>query len=387
MVCKLVTLAIILYSFNGSDGIIHSNPRSFGKPPKYFDPEYTINKVSLTQRGYIQFLRYITEVPPLTEYTFCIWMRSHNLTHNHPILSYSKHEEERRIRVWISPYGKNVNLEILNQQVFEVPVNLVEGHWYHICQSWSSNQGAWHLYFNGKLKSSGIFPKLRGAIIQGGGDIVVGQEYTDFDKGLEDGIEGDIFGFNFVLSSSSNYFKQANFISKKQYEPPRRTNSYGGLSYEKHQQLYPISSVGPELTTESLGQDTTTSNQVQLDEVPDVVSYLGAPANRDPKGLLDIFRNTFDFFDEEPTKIKVVQVLKPKRQTFYNPLQRSSPSRVSNDISEVRKPLGLLLVEMSFDCGFKKGAPLNGKGVLINWTKSPVRVFGGAILKSVPPFC
>lgn len=33
--------------------------------------------------------------------------------------------------------------------------------------------------------------------------MVVGQEYTDFDKGLEDGIEGEIYGFNFVLSSAT----------------------------------------------------------------------------------------------------------------------------------------------------------------------------------------
>lgn len=65
--------------------------------------------------------------------------------------------------------------------------------------------------------------QLRGLVIPGGGDIVVGQEYTDFDKGnwfkiynlyenyienlsflgLEDGIEGEIYGFNMILSSTT----------------------------------------------------------------------------------------------------------------------------------------------------------------------------------------
>jgi len=35
-------------------------------------------------------------------------------------------------------------------------------------------------------------------ILPGGGDVVVGQELTDFNKGLDDGIEGEIFGFNMV---------------------------------------------------------------------------------------------------------------------------------------------------------------------------------------------
>jgi hypothetical protein len=37
-------------------------------------------------------------------------------------------------------------------------------------------------------------------VIPGGGDVVVGQEYTDFDKGLDDGIEGEVFGFNLLTS-------------------------------------------------------------------------------------------------------------------------------------------------------------------------------------------
>ncbi|KAG5899333.1 hypothetical protein JTB14_029284 [Gonioctena quinquepunctata] len=413
MVRDLLALVLLFYLMEKSDGIIYGNPKNYAISPKYPDSGYTINKVVLTQRGYIQFLKYITEVPPLTDYTFCIWLRSHNLTHSHPILSYSKHEEERLIRVWIGPHGKNIHLEILNQPVFEVPINIEENHWNHICQSWSSQQAAWHLYFNGKLKSSGYMPKLRGSVIKGEGDIVVGQEYTDFDKGLNDGIEGDIFGFNFVLASSSVPLKHTtNFISRKQYDLPRRYHPYREKPHTVPLPLYPpISPPPPDpvLSTNSIqrgassasqglafnqGSDT---NQISssikvspdtIDDVPDVLSYFKVHGNRDPKGLLDMFQNAFSFFEAEPsTKIKVVQVYKPKRQTSYNPLQRSGPSRVLNDIHEVRQPLGLLLVELSFNCGYRKGAPLDGKGVLINWTKSPVRVFGGAILKSVPPFC
>lgn len=49
----------------------------------------SLYKVKLTQRGYIQFLRYIADIPPLQEYTFCLWFMSKNLTHSHPLFSYS----------------------------------------------------------------------------------------------------------------------------------------------------------------------------------------------------------------------------------------------------------------------------------------------------------
>lgn len=42
------------------------------------------------------------------------------------------------------------------------------------------------------------FFQYQGTYVPGGGDIAVGQELTDADKGLDDGIEGEVFGFNMV---------------------------------------------------------------------------------------------------------------------------------------------------------------------------------------------
>lgn len=66
-----------------------------------------------------------------------------------------EHEEKRLIRVWISPGGSHINLEILEVPLFRIPVRFVENEWTHVCQSWSSNHAAWSLYLNGKLKASG----------------------------------------------------------------------------------------------------------------------------------------------------------------------------------------------------------------------------------------
>ncbi|RZC14223.1 neuronal pentraxin receptor-like [Asbolus verrucosus] len=307
--------------------------------------DITIHKVSFTQKGYIQFLKYISHVPPLTEYTFCIWVRSNNLTYSHPLLSYSKHEEERLIRVWISPHGTDINLEILEHHLFKIPIHFVENHWYHICQSWSSYQASWNLYLNGKLKSSGIEPQLRGVIIKGDGDIVVGQEYTDFDKGLDDGIEGDVFGFNFVLSPTS-FAPIVDFPLRRHYQ--RREEGLHKL---------------PPLISRP------------ANDVPGVLSYFTIEPNRRQKGIVDVFNDVFNFFD--PPTIRVQK----NKQVRFGP-------RIINDIDDFTpKPTGLKLVELSYNCFLGRGAPLSGEDVLISWTRSPVRVFGGAILKTIPPFC
>ena len=38
---------------------------------------------------HLQFLRWELPVPEFTEFTFCLWMKSNDLTHSHPIFSYS----------------------------------------------------------------------------------------------------------------------------------------------------------------------------------------------------------------------------------------------------------------------------------------------------------
>lgn len=70
------------------------------------------------------------------------------------------HEHDRLIRVWITPQGTHIKLELLKVPVFSVPVYLKEHKWYHICQSWSSQYGAWSLYMDGKLKARGNKPQV-----------------------------------------------------------------------------------------------------------------------------------------------------------------------------------------------------------------------------------
>lgn len=73
---------------------------------------------------------------------------------------FAVHEHDRLIRVWITPQGTHIKLELLKVPVFSVPVYLKEHKWYHICQSWSSQYGAWSLYMDGKLKARGNKPQV-----------------------------------------------------------------------------------------------------------------------------------------------------------------------------------------------------------------------------------
>nr|CAD7586414.1 unnamed protein product [Timema genevievae] len=203
-------------------------------------------KVLLTQQGYIQFLKYDVQLPQLQDFTFCLWFKTLNFTYPHPLFSYSRKpppvhpteiqnfdlpvlgvlaqhdwrvsqlrhredEKDRLIRSWLTPPPyPSIHLEVLGHEVMDVAMHVETGRWYHVCQAWSGSEGKWGLHVNGRLRAAGdhwqveynvvegTYGTLRGLRIPGGGDVVVGQEYTDFDKGLDDGIEGEVFGFNLV---------------------------------------------------------------------------------------------------------------------------------------------------------------------------------------------
>ncbi|GJQ69956.1 hypothetical protein Trydic_g22479 [Trypoxylus dichotomus] len=286
---------------------------------------------------------------------------------------------------------------------------------------------------------------MRSVKIPSGGEIVVGQEYTDFDKGLDDGIEGDIYGFNLLLAAASSgvtpltvpekppplYLHQNDLGLRRQLHlqplpsrPKRPLNIYRGSAPQFSSHAYdpnydanltPPKATGTEITTQTV-------------DVPEVLSYFDKNVNiRQPKGIFgEIGKSVLNMFSvfepEKPVHLKPPPVELngiPQHQVgqlnygfYYAPKHSShnshysqqhelySPStlftansRILHHHQEVgdglsSKPLGLILIELSYgNCALGKGSPVNDKRLLISWTKTPVRVFGGAILKSVAPFC
>ncbi|KAF5283749.1 hypothetical protein FQR65_LT02643 [Abscondita terminalis] len=383
---KFAIIVIILYWNNGNANISNYKHPGLGianSIPNHSKLNTLISTVSLTQSGYIQFLRYIVDVPVITEFTFCLWIKSKNLTYAHPLLSYSEHEKTRYIRSWISPQGKEINLAVLENQVFTIATNFQEKRWYHICQSWDSSKGFWAFYLNGNLVLSNHDNKLKGLKIPEGGDLVVGQEYTDFDKGLDDGIDGDIYGFNLILSSTRS---------------SRNKNVF--LPYGIQNRAYDID----HSNNKPIPINTYDNSINNYEEIPTVLSYF-IGANRAPRNMLDdgknLLYNFFQIFDSpEIIRIKTVHDYSSNNEQLRTnglrngmmlselAVKRIGGNGIVSDLDGInQKPLGLQLVELSYNCALRKGSPIEHKKVLVSWTRTPVRVFGGAILKNVRPFC
>lgn len=256
------------------------------------------------------------------------------------------------------------------------------------------------------------FEKARGQILPKEGDIVVGQEYTDFDKGLDDGIEGDIFGFNMVLASTSapqkGHWNQKEpvFNVHRRISIPEKIKGHyiveGGPLYIRRT---PKSVEQQEDNFFTNNNNTSTSTEAQ--SISDSAENLNNDSNsrREKRQSYNMYPMSFVRYVLAPPQKLIKPVypyLYPNNQYAYRytlpqiektmvppmPTFRSKISRIANDIPVYTfKPLGLQLVELSYDCAKGKGAPLTGKDVLISWRKTPVRVFGGAILKKVDPFC
>ncbi|XP_033327338.1 uncharacterized protein LOC117220953 [Megalopta genalis] len=294
-----------------------------------------MHKVVLTQKGYIQFLRWELPVPELTEFTFCLWLESVDLTHPHSIFSYSKDEKERLVRAWISSHGRSVHLEIGGTEVFAASTDIHENRWYHLCQSWENQAGRYALWVNGHLWVQGRSEETIGHVIPSKGDIVVGQEYTDFDKGLEDGIEGSVLGFNLLLKSAFD----------PQNDDPR------DLRFS-HVPIETFPRIPPKPMQRSIIYGTRTIYRILPIRIIRSID--------DPLG-------------------------------FRNPSQEIRIANMGPHgwPSQRKQPLGQQLVQLTYvRCEIGRGSPfIGGSSMLISWTRTPVRIFGGAIVKNVRNKC
>ncbi|XP_076652414.1 uncharacterized protein LOC143358824 [Halictus rubicundus] len=297
-----------------------------------------MHKVQLTQKGYIQFLRWEVPVPELTEFTFCLWLKSVDLTHPHSIFSYSRDEKDRLVRAWVSSRGSSVHLEIAGKKVFAAPTDIHENRWYHLCQSWENQAGRYALWVNGALWVQGRCEELIGHVIPSKGDIVLGQEYTDFDKGLEEGVEGAVLGFNLLLSSA--------------FEPLKLAVRDPELIYIPNE---PFSRIPPKPVHRSLVFGARTVYNV----VP-IQSH-------------SVIRSIDDY----------------PRSTGRSRTSRHNSMRPRGRYSYQKLPLGLQLVQLTYiHCEIGRGSPfIGGSLMLISWTRTPVRIFGGAVVKNVRSKC
>ncbi|XP_011881277.1 PREDICTED: uncharacterized protein LOC105569428 [Vollenhovia emeryi] len=220
---------------------------------------------------------------------------------------------------------------------------------------------------------------MTGHVIPEGGDIVLGQEYTDFDKGLEEGIEGSILGFNLLLASAFN-----------------------SLDSGLHQRpLFRSDDGATDLAEVPLAAETQTG-------IARRDSGLGA--TRGPDRLVSILFALNPNWSrrisqtDDATAVEDSEALPPLLSIINGTENEETPSISEHAITfgtdewtgeiDLRGnsrdvPLGLQLVKLSYVyCHLGRGSPpIGGPLMLISWSRTPVRVFGGALIKNVGNEC
>jgi len=186
--------------------------------------------------------------------------------------------------------------------------------------------------------------------------VVVGQEYTDSEKGLDDGIEGEVFGFN-LLTSELDAGSLSLFNTQHNALVPLRT--YYTM---KSAQLPTMLSLRP-----LLGQE------MALRAAASDKKMIRWPENRFP--------------GKSPKD-------NPGATTVQWPNNHRKTSRAL--LATVRQVQhaslglnpGLELVETSYrQCAAMRGSPIENSRLLVAWASTPVRVFVGATIKKAKPVC
>ena len=193
-------------------------------------------------------------------------------------------------------------------------------------------------------------------MIPGGGDVVVGQEYTDSEKGLDDGVEGEVFGFN-LLTSELGADSLSLFETHHNALVPLRTY-YTTNSARLHTRVFLRSLRGLEMTLTAAASDK---------------KHIRWPENRSPG---------------KPSKGN------PGATTIRWPNNHRKTSRAllatarQVRYASLRLNPGLELVEKSYrQCAAMRGSPVDNSRLLVAWASTPVRVFGGAIIKKAKAVC
>ncbi|KYN00761.1 Pentraxin-related protein PTX3 [Cyphomyrmex costatus] len=367
---SLILLSLLVVAVSKTSTGLVGAKKNFGTP---------MHSVQLTQKGYIQFLRWELPVPEIHEFTFCLWVKSSDLTHPHSILSYSRNERERLIRSWISSRGRSIHLEIGGVEVFQRPVRIREHRWYHICQSWENRIGRYALWLDGRLVSQGRSEEVTGHVIPEGGDIVLGQEYTDFNKGLEEGIEGSVLGFNLLLTSvftslDSGLHQRPSFWSTNGVIDPTEISHATGIRTRIARRDSDLGGTRAPDGLVSVLFKLGSNWSRRISRTDDVKAAEGSVTSQSPLNIIN------DTLTEEATSIRRHAI------TFGTDdwTEGIDPFNKSFDVS-----LGLQLVKLSYiRCQLGRGSPpIGGPLMLISWSRTPVKVFGGAIIKNVGNEC
>ncbi|XP_072348551.1 neuronal pentraxin receptor-like isoform X2 [Scyliorhinus torazame] len=130
-------------------------------------------KISFPVRTNYMYARMKRSLPELYTLTICLWVKSKGTVGIGTPFSYAVPGQANEMV--LLEWGKNPIELLINDKVTRLPLEVKGGEWHHVCITWTTRDGVWEVYQDGKQRGSGdnLAPWHP---IKPGGTLVFGQE-------------------------------------------------------------------------------------------------------------------------------------------------------------------------------------------------------------------
>ncbi|XP_029978228.1 neuronal pentraxin-2b [Sphaeramia orbicularis] len=130
-------------------------------------------KLSLPQRTNYLYGRITKSLPEMYAFTLCMWIKSSASPGVGTPFSYGVPGQANEIV--LIEWGNNPIELLINDKVAQLPLEVRDGRWHHICISWTTRDGQWEAYQDGEKLGTGD-NLAAWHPIKPGGVIILGQE-------------------------------------------------------------------------------------------------------------------------------------------------------------------------------------------------------------------
>ncbi|XP_033466805.1 neuronal pentraxin-2 [Epinephelus lanceolatus] len=130
-------------------------------------------KLSLPQRTNYLYGRITKSLPEMYAFTLCMWIKSSTSPGIGTPFSYGVPGQANEIV--LIEWGNNPIELLINDKVAQLPLEVRDGRWHHICICWTTRDGQWDAYQDGEKLGTGD-NLAAWHPIKPGGVIILGQE-------------------------------------------------------------------------------------------------------------------------------------------------------------------------------------------------------------------
>ncbi|XP_066275245.1 polycystin-1-like protein 2 [Branchiostoma lanceolatum] len=132
----------------------------------------------------------------LDEFTLCFRVRTNSRVSG-TIISYATSEQSNEILLYAINQQTSHNLFINSNYATRLELGVLDGQWHHVCITWTSGRGLWHIYVDGQVKANGT-DIATGHRVPTDGIMVLGQDQDRLGGGFQkfQAYTGDVSGVN-----------------------------------------------------------------------------------------------------------------------------------------------------------------------------------------------